>query len=62
MNTVEITSGNLDNSTFWKIDRPQMFLMIVIPLSPTIIIRITRALDLAIGGVFFPPISNDCER
>ena len=53
MNTVEIINGNLHNSTFWKIAIPLMFLTIMIPLSLTIIARITRGLTLAVGAFSF---------
>ena len=53
MNTVEIINGNIHNSTFWKIAIPLMFLTIMLPLSLTIIARITRGLTLATGAFSF---------
>ena len=53
MNTVEIVNGNLHNSLFWKIAIPLMILTIMLPLSLTIIARVTRALTLAAGAFSF---------
>ena len=53
MNTVEIVNGNLPTSLFWKIAIPLMVLTIMLPLSLTIIARITRALTLTAGAFSF---------
>lgn len=50
MNTVDILTGNLHNSLFWKIAVPLMILTIMLPLSLSIIARITRALSLSISA------------
>lgn len=50
MNTVEILTGNLHNSLFWKIAIPLMILTIMLPLSLSIIARVTRALSLSAGA------------
>ncbi len=50
MNTVEILTGNLHNSLFWKIAIPLMVLTIMLPLSLSIIARVTRALSLSAGA------------
>ena len=47
MNTVEILTGNLHNSLFWQIAIPLMVITIMLPLSLSIIARITRALSLS---------------
>ena len=47
MNTVEILAGNLHNSLFWQIAIPLMVLTIMLPLSLSIIARVTRALSLS---------------
>ena len=53
MNTVEILNRKLHNSLFWKIAIPLMVLTIMLPLSLTIIARVTRALTLAAGSFSF---------
>lgn len=50
MNTVEILTGNLHNSLFWQIAIPLMVLTIMLPLSLSIIARVTRALSLSAGA------------
>ena len=50
MNTVEILNGNLHNSLFWKIAIPLMVVTIMLPLSLSIIARVTRALSLSAGA------------
>ena len=50
MNTVEILDGDLHNATFWRISIPLMVLMIMLPLSLTIIARITRGISLSAGA------------
>ena len=47
MNTVEIVNGNLHNSLFWQIAIPLMILTIMLPLSLSIIARVTRAISLS---------------
>ena len=48
MNTVEILNGDLHNVTFWQISIPLMVLTIMLPLSLTIIARVTRGISLSI--------------
>ena len=50
MNTVEILTGNLHNSLFWQIAIPLMVVTIMLPLSLSIIARVTRALSLSAGA------------
>ena len=50
MNTVEILTGNLHNSLFWQIAIPLMIVTIMLPLSLSIIARVTRALSLSAGA------------
>ena len=50
MNTVEILTGNLHNSLFWKIAIPLMILTVMLPLSLSIIARATRALSLSVSA------------
>ena len=47
MNTVEILNGNLHNTLFWQIAIPLMVLTIMLPLSLSIIARVTRAFSLS---------------
>ena len=48
MNTVEILNGDLHNATFWLVSIPLMVLTIMIPLSLTIIARVTRGISVSI--------------
>ena len=50
MNTVEILNGNFHNSLFWQIAIPLMVVTIMLPLSLSIIARVTRALSLSAGA------------
>ena len=50
MNTVEILHGDLHNATFWQISIPLMVATIMLPLSLTIIARVTRGVTLSAGA------------
>ena len=63
MNTVEILTGNVHTSLFWQIAIPLMVITIMLPLSLSIIARITRALSLSASAFslrHWPTIVDFC--
>lgn len=63
MNTVEILDGRPHNSLFWQIAIPLMVLTIMLPLSLSIIARVTRALSLSASAFSlreWPMIVDTC--